>query len=1302
MRILNLTILIAILSTSQLFAQDIWMHPNAGQWDDRIEYKVELTLGEMYIEKDGFTFYLHNAWQKLTHSHDEEGHEHSHDHAHQDHGGEYDAHVIKSKFVGSNWGGKAQHIDSSYFYRNYILGNDQSKWKSRLHSYNQLVLNDFYPGVDLSMDGRNAGLKYSLIVHPGSDPNQIAMEYTGQDGLNIDEEGNLRVANRFGEIIEGRPIAWTEGDKGKRKVAVDFRLEGNTVRFDLPDGYDFTQTLVIDPDLTFSTFSGSTADNWGFTAAPDVAGNLFGGGVVFGPGYPISPGAYNPSFTGGTIDLGISKFNVDGTQMIYSTYIGGNGSESPNSIVSSQNGELFIFGLTSSTDFPMAGSPFDNTFNGGPGIPNAESNNLGFTGGVDLYVARLNSNGTSLLASTYIGGSGTDGLNTSLLRYNYGDQFRGEIILDESNNVYVASMTTSSDFPVVLGSQPALSGSQDAVIFKMPPTLNTLSWSTYFGGSGLETGNALQIASNGDLFVAGGTASPSLPISSGHDLSFNGGSCDGYVARFNSINGSILSGTYMGLNEYDQTYFVQLDIDDNVYVLGQSESDWGVDAGHYGVANSGQFIRKYNTNLTNVEWTTMIGAGTGNVELSPTAFLVSDCYDIYLSGWGGVLNTTGQATNSTTNGFPVTIDAFQAQTNGSNFWIAVLDQDATTLKYATYMGGVSSSNNHVDGGTSRFDKSGRIYHAVCGACGGVPNGFTTTPGVWSPQNPSSNCNLAAFKFELSTIEAVVSNPNPLVCIPDPVIFNNNSSNGNAFHWDFGDNTTSTDINPVHYYSQPGDYTVTLVVSDTNGCFSPDSITFVVHIGSFEGGIVQPPGPICPGESFQFEAFGGTVYEWSPAQYLDDPTIPNPTATVNQTTDFTVIISDTCGVDTAYVTLNVFGGNVNASNDTSICIGNSVDLFASGGGTYQWSPPDFLDDPTSATPLCTPTASTTYVVEVTTVDNCILHDTVQVDVYYTPPIPILEDTVNLCEGSSVQITADGGVTYLWYPNINITPVTGPVVTVNPTSDMMYYCDFTNACGTVTDSVFVDIQQANIHARNDTIICPGESATLIASGGVSYTWSPAATLNNPYSSLVYASPVDPTTYYVVGIDQYGCTAMDSVFVDLFPRAFIQTVPDVHAFLGDVVQLGATSTTPGPYVWSPAEFLSCIVCEEPTAQPDQNYTYTVTYTDHNGCTASDNVTIFYDPILWVPNTFTPNGEDAVNPVFQAIGGNIQTFKMEIYNRWGELIVTLNDLSESWDGTYEKSPEICQDGTYTWKAIITDLEGVEQVFVGHINLLR
>jgi gliding motility-associated-like protein len=260
---------------------------------------------------------------------------------------------------------------------------------------------------------------------------------------------------------------------------------------------------------------------------------------------------------------------------------------------------------------------------------------------------------------------------------------------------------------------------------------------------------------------------------------------------------------------------------------------------------------------------------------------------------------------------------------------------------------------------------------------------------------------------------------------------------------------------------------------------------------------------------------------------------------------------------------------------------------------------------------------------------------------------------------------------------------------------------NACGTLRDSVFASIIVPNVIAGNDTIICPGQTAVLWAQGGLSYSWSPSASLNNAFTSQVIAAPSSPTMYYATGVDEYGCSDTDSVYVDLFPLAFIQAVPDVYAFLGDNIQLGATSSTPGAYVWSPSEYLSCIVCTDPIANPDQNYTYTVTYTDANGCMSADTVNIFYDPILYVPNTFTPGNDPlGVNDLFYAQGGNIAEFKMEIYNRWGELVYTLEGLDDTWDGTYNGAP--CQDGTYTWKATITDFQDEETVHVGHVNLLR
>lgn len=1267
------------------FGQEVWLNPNRGQWDENIEYQVDLQMGDFFVEKDGFTYSLNDSKQTYRHSHGAESEEH-----HEN----YKAHVIKTKFVGSSWAGGFVENNVSSFYQNFFIGNQKSKWKSKVFSYTDVLLEDYYPNIDLRLEGKQ-GLKYSIEVNIGGDLEELKINYEGHSDLRINEEGELIIKNRFGEITEGKPIAWSDEEGNREDVPVHYKLKGNTVIFEFPEGYDNTKKLIIDPSITFSTFTGSTADNWGMTATPDSDENLFGGGVVFNTGYPVTVGVYNPAFSGGSVDIGITKFTADGTALLYSTYLGGTGDETPNSTVCSLNGELFVFGLTSSADFPLEGISMDDTYNGGPNL-SANANGLGFTAGSDLFVARFSQDGSSLIASTYVGGSDNDGLNTSNLKYNYGDQFRGEIILDNAGSVYVTSNTKSADFPVTTAGS-ALSGTQDAVIFKMPITLDVLSWSRYFGGGNIETGNSVQIASNGDVFVAGGTSSAGLAFNN----TFSGGLSDGYVARFDATNGDLIAGTYIGAAEYDQAYFVQLDIDDNVYVLGQTESDLGITPGLFGNANSGQFINKYSTDLGTQIWKTMIGSSTGHVEISPTAFLISDCYDIYLSGWGGDLNqnsSVSQALFSSTNGFPVTIDAYQPATSGSNFYIAVLSKDAGLLKYGTFMGGFTNSPDHVDGGTSRFDKIGNIYHAVCAACGGDPNGFTTNPGVWSTTNGSSNCNMATFKFQLSTIEAIVSNPEPAVCIPDPVNFINNSSNGNQFFWDFGDGDSSDLINPSHFYTAAGIYDVSLIVSDTNGCYLPDTTSFVVTIGDYNAFVTDPPAPICPNIPYQLSATNGVNYDWSPGQYLSDSTIADPIATISQTTNFRVIVSDTCGVDTLYITLEVYDLISSISNDTSICLGTSVQLNASGGGSYSWSPSSYLNNTSIENPISTPLLDIEYFVEIVSPEGCILNDSVTIEVFSTPPMPVIEDSLILCNGESIVLNVSGASDYYWSPDVNISAIEGASVVINPTSDMYYYCDFVNACETIRDSVFIDVKYINVIANGNAVLCPGDSTELNSQGAITYQWLPNGTLSDDDTSTVIATPNYTTVYYVYGTSEFGCIDSDSVVVEVLPEAEIHIAGPTYANVGDYVTLTAISTTQGNYLWTPSDYLTCTNCQVTIANPNQDFTYTVSYIDENGCGDLDSITILY-PSFYVPNSFTPDG-DAFNNEFAVKGAHLRDFHMEIYNRWGEIIFESYDQNIGWDGTY--NGKLSQDGVYVWKISAKLVDNQNETFVGHVSLIR
>lgn len=1256
------------------------MRPNHGQWHDNVAYKIDVPGGYMYLEEGGFTYQLVNP-----------------SHYHERHAGEeieeYDHHVIKTKFLGANPHPSFVEIDESEFYENYFIGNNPDKWATHVHAYQEIQYSDLYDGIGLKIYQHNQTLKYDIIVQVGTDPSVFKVKYEGQDDLKI-RKGTLIMETHLGRIIEGKPLAYQIIDGTKTEVECHYQLIDDVMSFSFPDGFDDAYELIIDPDLTFSTFTGSTSDNWGMTACPDINKNLIAAGIVRGTGYPTTAGAFDVTFNGGTWDIGLTKFNETGSSLIYSTFIGGGGGETPASVIVNSSNQLYIMGATSSADFPIPASGYQTTFKGGSGTV---VNGIEFASGSDLYVLKLSPDGSTLMGGTYLGGTANDAVNTGATYFNYGDQLRGEVMIDAASNVYVSSTSKSSDFPIAGGGDATLGGSQDAVVAKLSPDLTSLIWSSYLGGTGIESGNSVQVDGSGNIFVAGGTTSSNFPNTAGKiHSSYLGGSVDGYVYKFVAPTYATSYGTYLGTGDYDQTYFVQLDPDDKVYAYGQTRGDYSISAGVYNNPSSGQFIHKMSNDLATTEWSSTFGSSSGNEELSPTAFLVSDCYEIYIAGWGGEVNSShSSAVNSSSSGMPITGDAFMATTNGNNFYLALFTEDMATLKYGTYMGSLTANGDHVDGGTSRFDKGGGVYHAVCAACGATT--FPTTPGAWSTENGSGNCNMAAFLFELQKIEASISIGSPVVCIPDPVFFENDSENGDTYFWDFGDGETSTDFSPTHYYEDPGVYTVMLVVSHSSGCYTPDTTYIEVTIELMEAIAGTLNDTICPGSSVELWAIGGSTYSWGPAEFLDDPSSSNPIATIWESTTFTVTVESECGISEVEVTVWVHEVSTNATGDTAICVGGTANLSASGGISYLWIPGGSLDDPTSANPVASPPVTTYYFVTITTEEGCEILDTVKVHVDQDLPYPNLIDEVTICKGESIQIAAHGATSYEWYPDYNISDpfIYNPFV--SPDVDTTYHVTFTNACGSTYDSVFVEVIEVIATISPDTTLCPGQEATLWASGGDYYEWSPTTYISNAYDSIVTVWPWTEVTYTCVVTDEHGCYDIESVNIDMYPKPTITVGPDVYAIVGDSVQLWAEG--PGIISWTPADQISCAHCTNPYVFPDHEQTYVATVTDANGCQSSAPVTVYFDPLIYVPNVFTLDG-NSINPVFFAVASNIEDFEMLIFNRWGEVVWKGESLDASWDGTYHGVQ--VKDDVYVWQITYRAINGEEGVLRGHVAVLK
>lgn len=891
---------------------------NKNQWASSIKFRAAIPSGFMFLKNDGFQYtYYDSKTMGQLHTANASGVASRAAQTNQ-----IKAHSFEVKFIDANLQTKIVAQEQVAEKMNYFLGKDPAKWATNVHSYHTLYYHNIYPSINLKLYEHHKTLKYEFIVAPNTSPKIIKMQYNAADGIRV-HNGQLEVQTSLGKVIEKAPYCYQIIQGKKVTVEARFKLENNEVSFEFPYGYNPNFALIIDPELVFSTYSGSFADNWGNTATFDAAGNLYAGGTAFGSNFPASLGAFQFTY-GGQIDVGILKFNATGNQLLYGSFYGGTEAEVPHSLVVDSNNDLLIMGSTSSNDMPTTGTAFDQTFNNnGTFPPVTPLAGMRYANGSDIFIAKISQNGNQLKAATYVGGNNNDGLNLSTLPRikNYGDAYRGDIFVDGSNNVYVASTTLSTDFPVVNAIQPTISGGHDAVIFKMTSDLTTMTWSTYLGGTGFDGAFSIKVFKDQEVFVAGATTSTGLPTSTDALHRNNLGSDDGFIARI-SNNGSTLEKlTYLGTSSADQAFFIDLDTNSNVYAFGQTFGDYPVTAGVYVNNNAKQFIHKVNKDLSTTVYSTVVGSGRSQPDISPTAFLVNDCENVYITGWGGSINhnflpagyTTQPMRNSSTNGLPVTFDGQQQNTDGDDFYIAVLSTDAKDLVYGTFLGSNQSRGEHVDGGTCRFSKKGIVYHSVC-ACGDGST-FPTTPNAYSQFNRSSNCNNAAFKFDVDILTAdfdikdSVQNSVTEICAPATLNFVYQGQGASTFDWTInnGVGNIGTTDSASFRFNEEGLFTVTLVASSPPSCLRTVTTTktFRVYKNTLT---ISASDTICVRDSIPLSVTSVkpvVSYRWTPGTGLNDSTIANPMASPAQSTTYQVTVTDSDGCETvASVTVNV--------------------------------------------------------------------------------------------------------------------------------------------------------------------------------------------------------------------------------------------------------------------------------------------------------------------------------------------------------------------------------------------------------------
>lgn len=1238
MRLAAIFLLVISVNAFGQHDQDLKFIENKGQWNDDIDFQARVPGGRVGVSAKGFSVLLLDM-EKIEKRH-LEGHALINESDGHPAAEPVNGHYFRINLIGSNTNAKPiveNPLDGHY---NYFLGNDTCRWASKALAYTSILYQDVYDGIDFRVSSAGNNLKYEFIVRPGADPSQINIEYNGVDGIELADNG-LDIQTTVGPVSDLNPFSYQSNANNKQTVSSVYQLRNNVVSFSFPDGYDECRELVIDPLLIFSTYSGSTADNWGSTATPGEHGTLYSAGVTLqdlGGFFPATPGAFQTT-NHGSFDMAVIKYDSAGTKFLYATLLGGSNNDSPESLVIDKaSGDLIVLGISSSTDYPTGINSFDQTFNGGATIFNRV---LDTDDQWDIVVTRLSPEGDQLVGSTFLGGSGNDGLNFPKqsggpLVVNYGDEMRGDVITDETGNVYISSVTSSGDFPIVNALDSSFNGgTTDGLVVKLTSDLSSIVWSTYVGGSGFDAAYSIKFDNNKNIVLAGGTTSTDFPVTAGAYQTVFNGIVDGWIARVAADGSAILNATFTGTSSFDQVYFVDLNSNGNVFCYGQTAGNMPVTGGVYRNPGSGQFLQKFSPDLSVLNFSTVFGSGptSGLVipNISPTAFLVNDCDNIYMAGWGGFVNSSPSTGfwQSTTFGMPITDDAYQKTTSGSDFYFIVLNGDATELVYSTYLGG-NSSRTHVDGGTSRFDKYGIVYHAVCSGCsfgnasGSASSDFPTTPNAKSRLNRSQNCNNAAFKFDLSSLRAMFDTNNLAltmpgfnnVCFPDSIVFQNQSTGGRTIFWDFDDGTVVTQDDKdsrslIHQYQHAGHYHVKLKITDLSTCSQTDSIIKVI---------------------------------------------------------------------------NYFKANIQVGGDALVCEGENFQLTASGGVDYTWTSADGTFSSSEQSPWIQPTSDVmSYFVTAVDGDGCSKTDTIDVVLIHDVHALFQPDKNDVCYPDSIRFKnlSDNAESFIWdFGDGTIIPQTKTdtvslfhgfeqqgVYNVKLTASNLLSCN-------KSDSFIIPIHyfKDHIEVGDDGEICEGTPFQLTATGGSIYEWTGedhTVVSSNP-SALV--QPAHTTHYFVTVTDGNGCVRKDTVQVMVVDSVDLKWEHRLEANCTDrPVILVQNQTPPADDVSFLFDFGDGTTSElnevEHAYEKDGTYSLKLS-AQRKFCTFEETAQL---PVyrLLIPNVFTPDDSPGYNDYFEIGFGPDRiapadagiAVQLVVVDRWGKKVFESQDYKNDWN---------------------------------------
>ena len=588
-------------------------------------------------------------------------------------------------------------VDLSPNMVNYFKDKDKKKWKTNIPSYESVSLGEIYKGIELHLIAYGNNVEKLFIIGNGGNPEDITAKVKGANDLKINKNGELEIITELGSIKFTEPIAYQEIGNKRIEIAVAYNIQESgarsqefTYKFKVGE-YNKNYPLIIDP-LLASTFIGGGEGHdidEGTSIAIDGSGNIYIAGNTSSVNYPSTPGAYDESYEGyggpSDFDVFVSKLDGNLSSLLASTFIGGGRVDQCNSLVLDGTGNVYVSGTTWSSDYPTTSGAYDENYNDNR----------------DVFVSKLDSSLSSLLASTFIGGGSSEEERS--------------IAVDGSDNVYVTGWTISSDYPKTPGAyNESPDGGYRVFISKLDNNLDSLLASTTFGGCRYDYALFIALDQSGNVYVTGSTCSSDYPTTPGaYDETFNGDQyyciTDVFISKLDSNLSTLLASTFIGGGDKDSRgHSIAIDISGNVYVAGETKSSsYPTTSGAYDQSfNAGGFfgydifVSRLDSSLSNIEASTFIGGSEDD-----------RCQSIVTDSNGNVY-TTG---NTHSSNYPTTPGAYNESFNGGNYdvFVSRLDSSLSNLEASTFIGGssfeggnsiaIDGSNVYVTGQTSSSD-----------------------------------------------------------------------------------------------------------------------------------------------------------------------------------------------------------------------------------------------------------------------------------------------------------------------------------------------------------------------------------------------------------------------------------------------------------------------------------------------------------------------------------------------------------------------------------------------------------------------